>query len=142
MSLLVSWKKKPANSYLELVRQFPLASIQSESHYHLAQQQIDALVAMPRLDAGQEMYLDALCDLLACYEDVHHDIEPASDADLLRHLIESRNLEQIDISKATGIPKSSISEVLAGKKELTKQMIRKLAEFFQMDAGVFTANWK
>lgn len=120
--------KKPAPSYFELIRSFPLASIQSESHYHQAQEQINDLVALHRLDSGQKMYLDALCDLVASYEDVQHAIQPASDADLLAHLLESRNLEQVELSKATGIPKSSISEVLSGKKQLTKQMIQKLAE--------------
>lgn len=40
----------------------------------------------------------------------------------------------------TGLPKSTISEVLARKKTFTRQMIRKLADYFHVDIGVQTAN--
>ena len=41
----------------------------------------------------QKLYLDALSDLTAAYEDEHHAIEPASDADMLRHLMASERRE-------------------------------------------------
>ena len=40
------------------------------------------------------MYLDALSDLVAAYEDEHYPIEPASDADMLRHLMEAKGVTQ------------------------------------------------
>jgi HTH-type transcriptional regulator / antitoxin HigA len=61
------------------------------------------------------MYLDALSDLIASYEDEHHSIEPASDAAMLAHLMESAGVTQAQLSRETSIPKSTISEVLAGK---------------------------
>jgi HTH-type transcriptional regulator/antitoxin HigA len=134
-------KTKPHDSYLELVLRFPLASIRDDDHLAEAQSVIDEVSANPELDAGQTMYLDALCDLVACYEDEHYSIEPASDADMLKHLLEAKGVTQQQVSQATGIPKSSISEVLSGKKQITKQMIRKLAEYFQIDASVLTSNW-
>ena len=42
--------------------------------------------------------------------------------------------------QATGIPKSTISEVLAGKKPFSRLMIRKLAEYFGVDVAVLAAN--
>jgi HTH-type transcriptional regulator/antitoxin HigA len=134
-------KTKPHDSYLELVLRFPLASIRDDDHLAEAQSVIDEVSANPELDAGQTMYLDALCDLVACYEDEHYFIEPASDADMLKHLLEAKGVTQQQVSQATAIPKSSISEVLSGKKQFTKQMIRKLAEYFQIDASVLTSNW-
>ena len=38
------------------------------------------------------------------------------------------------------IPKSTISEVLAGKKPLSRQLIRKLADYFGVDVSVLAAN--
>jgi hypothetical protein len=43
-----------------------------------------------KLDEGEEMYLDALSDLVGAYEDEHYAIKPASDADMLRHLMEAK----------------------------------------------------
>lgn len=134
-------KKSDRDSYLDRVMAFPLASIKSEEHLAEAQKILDALLAKGPLDDGEEMYLDALSDLVAAYEEVHHSIEPASDADMLRHLIEARGVTQADVSRATGIPKSSISEVLAGKKPFARQMIRKLADYFRVDVTVLAANF-
>jgi HTH-type transcriptional regulator / antitoxin HigA len=40
-------------------------------------------------------------------------IAPASDADMLRHLMEAKGVTQADVHRDTGQAKSSISEVLA-----------------------------
>lgn len=45
----------------------------------------------------------------------------------------------MQLSHDTGLPKSSISEVLAGKKSFSRQMIRKLADYFHVDVGVLAA---
>jgi HTH-type transcriptional regulator / antitoxin HigA len=133
-------KGKSRDSYLELVLDFPLASIKSEKHLAEAQRVMDRLLAGGRLNEGEETYLDALSDLVAAYEDEHHAIEPASDADMLRHLMEAKGVSQIQLSRETGLPKSTVSEVLAGKKAFSRQMIRKLADYFKVDVSVLAAN--
>ncbi len=133
-------KGKGRDRYLELVQAFPLASIKSDEHLEAAQEVMDQLLARCELDNGEEMYLDALSDLVAAYEDEHHAIAPASDADMLRHLMEAKDVTQAQLSRETGIAKSTISEVLAGKKAFSRQAIRKFAEYFRVDVSVLTAN--
>ena len=87
-------KRKDRDSYLELVLVFPLASIKSDEHLAEARKVMDRLLAKGELDDGEEMYLDALSDLVAAYEDAHHVIEPAADADMLRHLMEAKGVTQ------------------------------------------------
>jgi HTH-type transcriptional regulator/antitoxin HigA len=129
------------DSYLELVLEFPLASIKSDSHLREASDMIDCVLARGDLNPGQELYVDALSDLVAAYEDEHHEIGPASDADMLRHFMDARGVTQTQLSRATGIPKSSISEVLAAKKPLSRQMIGKLASYFKVDPSILAANF-
>jgi HTH-type transcriptional regulator/antitoxin HigA len=133
-------KGKDRDSYLELVLAFPLSSIRSDAHLDEAQRVLDRLLAKGKLDDGEETYLDALSDLVAVYEDRHHDIEPASDADMLRHLLEAKGISQTQLGQAAGIAKSTISEVLAGKKPFSRQMIRKLADYFQVDTSILAGN--
>ena len=133
-------KGKSRDSYLELVLAFPLASIRSDDQLAEAQKVMDHLLAEGRLDDGAEMYLDALSDLVAAYEDAHHPIEPASDADMLRHLMEAKGVTQAQLSRDTRLPKSTISEVLAGKKPFSRQMIRKLGDYFKVDVSVLAGN--
>lgn len=133
-------RRKDRDSYLELVLAFPLASIRSEEHFAEAQQVLDRLLIRGGLDDGEGMYLDALSDLVAAYEDQHHNIEPASDADMLRHLLEAKGVTQAQLCKGAGLAKSSVSEVLAGRKPFSRKMIRKLADYFKVDVGVLAAN--
>lgn len=131
---------KNRDSYLELVIAFPLASIRSEKHLAEAQKVMDRLLAKGKLVVGEETYLDALSDLVAAYEDECHPIGPASDADMLRHLMDAKAINQAQLCRDTGLAKSSISEVLGGKKPFSRHMIRTLADYFQVDRSVLAAN--
>ncbi|MEQ8667568.1 MAG: helix-turn-helix domain-containing protein [Pirellulales bacterium] len=134
------FKGKTRDSYLECVVAFPLTTLSSDDHLEAAQKVMDRLLAQGKLDRGQQSYLDALSDLVASYEDQHFPIEPASDADMLRHLLDAKGVSQADLHRQTGISKSSISEVLSGKKPLSRPMIRKLAGYFGVDVSVLAAN--
>jgi HTH-type transcriptional regulator/antitoxin HigA len=132
---------KHRDSYLKLVLAFPLASIKTDEHLSEAQKVMDRLLANGGLDDGEDMYLDALSDLVAAYEDEHNAIEPASDADMLRHLMYTKGVTQAQLSRDAAIPKSTISEVLADKKPFSRQMIRKLASYFKVDVSVLATNF-
>lgn len=133
-------KRQVHKSYLNLIVELPLASIKSKQQLDVAQAMIDRLLRQESLDEGEELYLDALSDLVAAYEDAHFPIAPASDADMLRHLMDAKEVTQAELHRQTGIPKSTISEVLAGKKPFSKALIRTLADFFKVDASVLTSN--
>ncbi len=92
-----SLKGRTRDSYLKLVLAFPLASIKSEDQLVATREVMDRLLARGVLDAGESLYLDALNDLVASYEDEHHGIGPASDADMLRHLMEAKGVSQADL---------------------------------------------
>lgn len=133
-------KRRVHTSYLNLIVELPLASIKSQKQLDAAQAMMDRLLQQESLDEGEELYLDALSDLVAAYEDAHYPIAPASDADMLRHLMDAKEVTQAELHRKTGIPKSTISEVLAGKKPFSKALIRILAGFFKVDASVLASN--
>ena len=132
--------KRQQDTYLRLIQELPLVSITSDEHLDAAQAMLDRLTDKKKLDGGEQAYLDALCDLVAVYEDQYHPIPAASDADLLRHLMEAKGVTQTQIHKDTGLAKSGISEVLAGKKPFSKTMIGTLATYFHVPPSVLTAN--
>ncbi|HVA45572.1 MAG TPA: helix-turn-helix domain-containing protein [Pirellulales bacterium] len=131
---------KVRDRYLELVSAFALTSVKSEEQLAAAQRVIDRLLARGELGEGEIAYLDALSDLVAAYEDEHHAVPTASDADMLRHLMEAKGISQTQLSHDTRIAKSTISEILRGKKAFSRSMIRKLAEYFKVDITVLAAN--
>ncbi len=85
---------------------------------------------------GDELYLDALSDLIALYESAHVTLPRVSGLAILRHLMEAHDLEQKDLVPLLG-NKSTVSEVLSGKRRLAITHIKRLSSFFHVPADVF-----
>lgn len=128
--------KNMANTYFELVRQLPLVHIRDEKHLVAAQDMLDRLLQQD-VDKGAQEYLDVLTDLVEVYEDEHHPIANASEADVLRELIRASGLSQPKLAKAVKISQSTISAVLNGVRTLTKDQVLALAKFFNVSPIAF-----
>ena len=132
--------RRAEDSYLALVRRFPLRPIRNESELDAAIAVIDSLAVRDNLNAGELDYLEVLGDLVERYEDKHHPIEDASEAEMLAYLIEQRGVKQVEVARATGVTESTLSEVLRGKRQLTRGQITKLAAYFHVRPSVFLPN--
>ncbi len=60
-----------------------------------------------------------------------------SGIDALRHLMEANDLSHGDLARILDTPRSHISELLSGKRGLSKAHIQKLAASFGLSADVF-----
>ena len=128
---------KTEDRYLDLVRQFPLRPLRTDADLEAAIAVIDALIDRPALNAPEQDYLDVLSDLVEDYESVTVPMRPVGDADLLRFLIEQKNVTQTETAAGAGIAESTVSEVLAGKRKLNRGQIAKLARYFHIEPGAF-----
>ncbi len=81
-------------------------------------------------DAGSQeaAELDRIAALVEEYEESRHRIAPPSVAAALEFRMDQQGLSQADVAALTGIAKSRVSEILSGKREPSKQMIRRLHE--------------
>ena len=127
----------PLDSYLSLIHRFPLRAIRNDRELDEAIALVNELLDRSKLDEGETDYLDVLGDLVEDYEESAHPIEPASDAAMLESLLTDRDQTQLHVAAATGIANSTLSNVLHGKRQLTRDHIRRLAKHFKVDPGVF-----
>jgi HTH-type transcriptional regulator/antitoxin HigA len=124
------------DEYVALVRAFPLAHIRDDAHLDAAVAVIDRLLEKGDRSPAEEMYLDALTDLVETYEEAHVAIPARSGVDALRFLMEANDLRQVDLVPVLG-RKSLVSEVLSGKRPLALTHIKKLADYFRVSPAVF-----
>jgi HTH-type transcriptional regulator / antitoxin HigA len=91
-----------------------------------------------KLTPGQADYLDVLADLTVKYEDQHHavDLSHLDAVDRLRHLMEQRGMNASDLGRLLGNREAG-SKILRRERELSKAMIRKLADHFAVSAALF-----
>ena len=67
----------------------------------------------------------------------HHPIGDVSEDEMLGFLIEQKGVTQVEAARGAGIAESTISEVLSGKRRLTRGQIEKLAAYFHVSPAVF-----
>jgi HTH-type transcriptional regulator / antitoxin HigA len=130
-------RRNVGDPYLKLIAQLPLRPIRSDKELDRAIRMVDSLLDRRDLKPEEEDYLDVLGDLIERYEAEAHPMAAVSDADMLRHLIETRGVSQTEVAQATRIADSTISEVLKGKRGLNRDHIGRLSRYFSVSPQVF-----
>jgi len=85
----------------------------------------------------EDALLDLLTNLIRDYEASTHPSRPESTPHgLVAFLLEQRDLKPNDLWPVIG-SKGRVSEILAGKRSISKEQAKKLAEFFRVRADLF-----
>jgi HTH-type transcriptional regulator/antitoxin HigA len=126
--------------YLELIQQFPLRPIHNKAEFKEAQKIIDrfAVAGEGSLRDGEQDYFDTLILLVDAYES-KNDLVDTSNIDpieVLKHLMEEHEMTTTGLGKIIG-SKGVASEILNGKRGMSKAHIVKLAEHFSVDPSAF-----
>ena len=125
-------------AYGKLLAKVQPHAIKDEAEY-------DRLVAeVGRLmDRGEEnlrpeetSLLEMISILIEEYDREHYPLSPLQPHQMLTFLMEQRGLEPHDLWPVLG-SKSRVSEILNGKREISKAQARKLAEFFHISVDLF-----
>ena len=126
-----------SDRYFDLVHAFPLRPIRTDAEVDQAVAMIDSLIDREQLDPDEQDYLDVLADQVEKYESEQHPLPAISEADMLRHLIEARDITQLKLATDTGIAESTISNILSGKRGMSRKHIKALAGYFKVSPAVF-----
>lgn len=132
-------RREPTETYWTLCRRFPLRPITSEAELDRATAIIDELVdrGFDDLDHGEADYLDVLSELSEAYEEKQPPHAPVSDGEMLEFLCDQHQVTRNAVAEATGITTATLSAVVQGKKEFSREQIRHLCEFFHTTPEVF-----
>jgi HTH-type transcriptional regulator / antitoxin HigA len=129
--------KPNSDRYLDLFRAFPIRPVRSDSELDRAVAMIDSLVDREELEPDEQDYLDVLADQVEKQESEQHPLPAVPEADLLRHLIEARGITQLQLATDTGIVESTISNILSGKRAMSRKHIAAFASYFHVSPAVF-----
>lgn len=79
--------------------------------------------------------LDYLAERVAAYEEEHAPIPEAEPKEVLRFLMSQHGLKQEDLADCA--PQGRISDILSGRRGISKEIARRLARRFNVSAAVF-----
>lgn len=128
---------KIAKRYQALCELVPLKPIVRKADYEAAVSHLNRL-----LDAGGANPTHPLAGLVDLLGEVIHSYEkrqaPMPDAEpgeVLRYLMDEHGLKQSDLADIAS--QGTISEILSGRREISKALAKKMAVRFQVSAMVF-----
>ncbi len=125
-----------SDKYIQLLKQFPPRTINNEEQLEATQAQIDRLLDKHELTSEELDYLNVLGVLVFEYEQAQESIPDIYGVELLKVLIQERQLRQKDLISIFKT-ESMFSDILSGKRELTVRHIQELAQFFNLSPAVF-----
>jgi len=132
---------KPADSYIKLIVEFPLRPIRNDAQYKTATAMMERLAVRGEkaLDAGERDYLDGLDEFISAYDRKMLTDRPLKGTPRmrLRSLMRDSATSPGDLERILRCSHSLISLMLSGKRDLSKENIRALANHFKLSADYF-----
>lgn len=114
-----------------------VTSVRTEQDYAQARATIEVLLNEIGDDESHPLaeVLDYLADQVESYEDEHHAMPEGAPAEILRFLLEQHGLKQQDLADCA--PQGRISDILSGRRGVSKEIAKKLARKFNVSGELF-----
>ena len=114
-----------------------LRPIQSEADYQRIQALANSLADEVGDDEKHPLYslFSIVLEMIERWEDEHMEIAQVHPREVLRHLLEANNLKQKDLAEIAS--QALVSDILAGRREISKRLAKLLAARFRVDVSAF-----
>lgn len=132
-------------SYGALLNKYLPMPITSEDDNERALEAVQTLMAIENRSPEENSLLELLVQLIEHFEEEHYSFGDVADQgtlanprSILLHLMEEHNLKQADLVGIIG-SRGVVSEVVNGKREISKAQASALSQLFHVDLGLFIA---
>ncbi len=124
-------------TYSALVAMFPPRPIHDDLDLANATEVIDRMAGFA-LNRDQEDYLEAIATFIEAYEAERFPVDDSrlSPLDVLKALLAEHGMSASDLGRLLG-NRTLGTPILSGQRSLSKAHVKKLAEHFKVEAGLF-----
>lgn len=124
------------SDYAQLLAKYQPKVIETEAENERAIVIAEELEHKIDRTAEESTILELLVALIAKFEDEHYPITAGTPLQMLLHLMESNNVKQENLVGVIG-SRGVVSDVVNGKRSISKVQAKALATFFSVDVGLF-----
>ena len=124
------------NVYSHLLAEYQPKVIETDEECDRFLAAVDALMHRPNRSPEESALLELLVVLIEEYESKHYSMPKVPPHQILEHLMEARGLRQVDLVGILG-SKGVVSDVVHGKRSISKAQAKALAEFFHVSPELF-----
>jgi HTH-type transcriptional regulator / antitoxin HigA len=123
--------------YAQLLAVMQPKVIESEAENEVYLAEVSKLMQIgENLSPAQEKLLRLLVALIEIFEDQQYQLKSATPLEILRELMGDRSLKQKDLLPVFG-SQGIASEVLSGKRSISKAQAKALGDFFRVSPALF-----
>ena len=124
------------SDYTQLLAKYQPKVIETEAENDLAIASATELEHKPNRTPGEDTILELLVTLIEKFEDEQYPIPQGMPHSMLLHLMDAGGIKQENLVGVIG-SRGVVSEVVNGKRSISKAQAKALAEFFSVDVGLF-----
>ncbi len=122
--------------YGDLLKRFSPKIIETKEENRRAIKVLEELAAIENRTAEENALLDLLATLIDRFEREAFPIPESTPREILAFLLEANDMKPADVAGLMG-GRSRVSDVLAGKREISKEQAKKLAARFHVSPALF-----
>jgi HTH-type transcriptional regulator/antitoxin HigA len=124
--------------YARLANRIVVKAIETEQEYDHMIAAVEHLMdkGEKRLSPEESALLETMAILIQAYDDRHHALPPAAPNEMLAYLMETSGRVTKDLLPVFGT-RGRVSEILSGKRSISKEQAKKLASVFKVTADLF-----
>lgn len=124
--------------YARLANRIVVKAIETEDEYDHMVAAVEQLMdkGENRLSTEESALLETLAILVQAYDDRHHRLAPVAPNEMLAYLMETSGRTTNDLLPVLGT-RGRISEILSGKRSISKEQAKKLASVFKVTVDLF-----
>lgn len=111
-------------------------AIHNERDHRAYVKRVEQLLVLQRRSIAENRYLELLSVLIERYEEEHNDIAAPTPLDALKELMLAKGVSQAELGRMFG-SSGIASEVLSGKRAMSKAHIKTLAKHFHVSPSIF-----
>jgi HTH-type transcriptional regulator/antitoxin HigA len=124
--------------YARLANRIVVKAIETEDEYNHMVAAVEQLMdkGEDRLSPEESALLETMAILVQAYDDRHHPLPPLASNKMLAYLMETSGRTAKDLLPVFGT-RGRVSEVLSGKRSISKENAKRLAAMFKVAVDLF-----
>ena len=124
------------SDYAQVLAKYQPKVIETETENDRAIELAQELEHKANRSNEEDAILELLVTLIEKFESENYPLDEGTPHSMLLHLMESNNTKQENLVSMIG-SRGVVSEVVNGKRSISKAQAKALAEFFSVDVGLF-----
>ncbi|MEY3402049.1 MAG: transcriptional regulator [Anabaena sp. CRKS33] len=124
-------------TYSQLLAEIAPQVIETEAEYERLLKVAEFLTFKKNLTPEERVLDKLLVKLIEDYEEENYPMDESTPQDILLHIMESSGIRQADLVGILGSSSGVVSEVVNGKRSISKAQAKALGEYFKVSPSLF-----